>query len=349
MFKIYKKKIIYNMILGIVTLIVNIIKIIYSLIFTLLLVIFDYNENIFTKFLDNFNVYGTIENLDKYYEFKKKHNNGIALFNHTSYLDGVILLKECKEPLSFVCAKNIIIDLLKNMVNRWDCIVIEKKTNSTEKITNKVLNREKNDPVLFIAPSGGDGMTQKNKDELGSFRTGAFVSLSPVLPILISYSPHTYIEANKEMIESIIDILNTKKLYYKVKVLDPIYPRVDDTIETFRDYVYETMNNEKKNVVVEKIEPKDNKQLFTIIIIIMIISYVLFSSPIKEYIVVLLIVILFIVLCLREKYSIYNYLYKNLIYLYGLGLSLYSLSTQNYILFINSIIYPLLYNIFTMS
>ena len=349
MFKIYKKKIIYNMILGIVTLIVNIIKIIYSLIFTLLLVIFDYNENIFTKILDNFNVYGSIENLEKYYEFKKKHDNGIALFNHTSYLDGVILLKECKEPLSFVCAKNIIIDLLKNMVNRWDCIVIEKKTNSTEKITNKVLNREKNGPVLFIAPSGGDGMTQKNKDELGSFRTGAFVSLSPVLPILISYSPHTYVEADKQMIESIIDILNTKKLYYKVKVLDPIYPRESDTIETFRDYVYEVMNNEKKNVVVEKLEPQDNKQLFTIIIIIMIISYILFSSPIKEYIVVLLVVILFIVLCLREKYSIYNYLYKNLIYLYGLGLSLYSLSTQNYILFINSIIYPLLYNIFTMS
>ena len=337
------------MILGIVTLIVNIIKIIYSLLYTCCVLIFDYNQNIFTKLLENLNVYGSIENLDKYYEFKRKHNNGIALFNHTSYLDGLILLKECKEPLSFVCAKNLIIDLCKNIVQKWDCIVVEKKNNTTEKITNKVLNREKNDPVLFIAPSGGDGMTQKNKDELIGFRTGAFVSLSPVLPILISYSPHTYIEHNEEMIESIIDLLNIKKLYYKVKILDPIYPRYNDTIETFRDYVYDEMNNEKKKLKVDKIETKDNKQLFTIIITIMIISYILFTSSIKEYILVLLFIILFIVLCLKDRYIIFDYLYKNLIYLYGFGLSFYSLSTKNYLLFINSVIYPLLYNTFNVS
>ena len=61
------------MILGIVILIVNIIKIIYSLLYTRCVLIFDYNQNIFTKLLENLNVYGSIENLDKYYLIQKKN------------------------------------------------------------------------------------------------------------------------------------------------------------------------------------------------------------------------------------------------------------------------------------
>ena len=58
------------------------------------------------------------KNLDKYYDFKKKHSNGIATFNHTSHVDGVILLNELKEPISVVCAKNIIIELSKKLVQK---------------------------------------------------------------------------------------------------------------------------------------------------------------------------------------------------------------------------------------
>ena len=91
------------MIINILTLIVNIIKIIYSLICIFLLILFDYNKNILGNFLENLNVYGTVENLEKYQDFKNKHTNGIGLFNHTSYFDGIILMKELNEPLSFVC------------------------------------------------------------------------------------------------------------------------------------------------------------------------------------------------------------------------------------------------------
>ena len=52
------------MIINILTLIVNIIKIIYSLIYTFLLILFDYNKNILGNFLENLNVYGTVENLE---------------------------------------------------------------------------------------------------------------------------------------------------------------------------------------------------------------------------------------------------------------------------------------------
>ena len=69
-----------------------IIGIIYTIIITFIVYLYDYNSTIINKFLENLNIYGSIENLDKYYNFKKKHSNGIALFTHTSYLDGIILV-----------------------------------------------------------------------------------------------------------------------------------------------------------------------------------------------------------------------------------------------------------------
>ena len=76
----------------------------------------------------------------------------------------------------------------------------------------------------------------------------------------------------------------------------------------------------------------------------MILSYLLFTRSINEYINTFINNIVCSIM-FKNKYEIYNYLYKNLIHLYGVSLSIYSVSTENYVLFINSIIYPLLYNI----
>ena len=332
------------MVIGIITLIVNLIKIIYSFLYTFIIILFDYNKNILELFLENLNVYGSIENIDKYYKFKQYHTNGIGIFNHTSLLDGIILMKELQEPISFVCAKNILISLCKSIVDKWNCLVIDPKQSTTRQITETVLNRNKNEPILFIAPSGGDGMIQKDKENLCNFKTGAFVSLSPVLPVIIKYNPHIYTDEST-MIESCINLINSKKKVYKVKILDTIYPRKSDTIESFRDYVYNKMNYELKNTTVDIIEQSDNKKIFIIFSVLLILSYILFSNNLEGYIVILLITILLITICLRNKNYIYDYIYKNLIYFYGIGLTLYSLLTQNYLLFINSILYPVLYNI----
>ena len=335
------------MILNIVILFVNIIKIIYSIICLVITILFDYNKTIIESFLENLNIRGYCEDLDKYYEFKKKHSNGIAVFNHTTHVDGIILLNELREPISIVCAKNIMIELSKKIIEKWKCLVVEPNRSTTEQITKKVLSRKNSEPLLFIAPSGSEGMVEQDENKMGIFKTGAFVSLSPVLPVIIKYNPYVFTE-NVHIIESMINIINKGKVSYCVKILDPIYPKETDSIESFKNRVYDIMNIEKNKINVKSIESKDNKKLYIIIISLLILSYALFSYDFKDYILVLLFMVLIIVICLRNHNYIYDYVYKNLIYIYGVILGLYSLCSDNYLLFINSIIYPIIYKIFSM-
>lgn len=331
----------------IIIVIVNIFKIIYSILAVLITLIYDYNEDLCKSFLENLNISGTCENLNKYYKFKKNQSNGLALFTHTSYLDAIILLKELKEPLSFVCLKEALIMKTYNLAKKWNCLILEGK-NNTNKITDNVLNRKYNDSLLFLAPSGAEGMDQKKENELCKFKTGAFVSLSPILPILISYSPHIYFDSSINKFKYLLSLLNRETLYYKITILDPIYPLKNDTINSFRDRVYEIMNKKKKNIIVDtNIEQKsDNKIFISIIILCLIISYLLYSKTIKENVVIILVLTISILFYVKNKHYIYKYIYKNIVYIYGIGLSLYSICNKNYLLFINSIIYPFIYKIF---
>ena len=113
--------------------IINIIKTIYGMIlfFTfLILQKFNLVENI----LHNFNIYGNIENLEKYYYFKKNNTQGLAVFNHVSILDGLLLLTQFKEPLSFLVSENILVTLCKNFIQNSNGIIINKNENTTKKI-----------------------------------------------------------------------------------------------------------------------------------------------------------------------------------------------------------------------
>lgn len=328
--------------------IVNILKIIYSIFAVLITLLFDYNEGIIKRFLENLNVYGSCEGLEKYYEFKKNHTNGVALFTHTSYFDGIILLNELKEAISFVVLKDALILNTYKLAKKWNCLIIEEKQKNTETITKKILERKKNDPLLLIAPAGDKGMIQENEYELCEFRTGAFVSKSPVLPILINYSPHIYCTENTDRFKYILSLINREKLYYKVTILDPIFPEENDTIESFKNRVYKKMNEEKNKIKINENEiyiKKNNNTIVNLILILLILSYLLFTNIINEKLVVVLVLIIFSILYLKNKHYIYDYIYNNLIYIYGSGLGIYSIFTKNILLFINSIIYPLLYKI----
>ena len=140
--------------------IINIIKTIYgTIIFFTFLILQKFN--LIEKFLNNFNIYGNIEDLHKYYDFKKNTNQGLAVFNHVSILDGLLLLNKFKESLSFLVSENLLVSLCRNFIKSSNGIIINKNENTTQKITETISNRKKNDPILFIAPSGTIGMDQK--------------------------------------------------------------------------------------------------------------------------------------------------------------------------------------------
>ena len=77
---------------------------------------------------------------------------------------------------------------------------------------------------------GTIGMNQEDEFKLSEFRTGAFVSLKPILPVIIKYAILIIKIQMKE--DTMIHIItNINNLNYKIKVLDPIYPEKHDTIE----------------------------------------------------------------------------------------------------------------------
>ena len=77
-------------------------------------------------------------------------------------------MKELKEPISVVCAKNIAIKMMNRLVEKWKCVVIEPNISTTEQITKKVMSRKQSEPLLFIAPSGENGMMEKDAPILSS-------------------------------------------------------------------------------------------------------------------------------------------------------------------------------------
>ena len=336
------------MIFDILKLIVAILKLIYCIVIALFTYLYDFDSSLMRKVLENFNIYGSIENLDKYYEFKKEHTNGVALFTHTSYLDGIVLATELQEAPSFVCLKKPLemVSIMLDIAKKWKCLIIEPNQNNSKVITETILERNKNDPLLLIAPTG-DNLEQENEFELNEFRTGPFISLSPVLPILVSYNPHIYVKKTEPQIKGFIDILNIEKLTYKVKILDPIYPDKDDDINSYKNKVYNIMNSEKDKIEIDNIEiieTQISKKIFIILIILIIISIFIFSDN-KYIILSILFILTFIIIILRNKNSLFNYLYRNLIYIYSVCITIYSSVNANYLLFINSLIYPFLYNI----
>ena len=324
--------------------IINIIKTIYGIILLFTFLILQ-KFNLVEKFLNNFNIYGNIENLEKYYHFKKNNTQGLAVFNHVSILDGLLLLTQFKEPLSFLVSQNILVSLCKSFIQNSDGIIINKNENTTQKIIKVSNNRKQNDPVLFIAPSGVTGMDQKEKYKISEFKSGAFVSLKPILPVIIKYSP--YYKDPNTLKNTIINIItNTNNLNYKIKVLDPIYPDKNDTIESFKKKVYKIMNIEKNKLKVDKIQKKDNPIfLFILTNILLLLSYLLYTNTIHYSLFILIIISSCIILYFKNTHYIYEYLYSNIIYFYTLIILIYSLKNNNYMLFIQTILCIILYKL----
>ena len=326
--------------------IINIVKYLCFVINIIMFIFFQ--NNIFIKnLLHLYNIYGEIEGLEKYYDFKKNNTRGLAIFNHVSMLDGLILLHEFKTPIPFLVKKNFLNNLFTNFIEKHNGIMIDtnKKENTTQKIIEVVNNRKKNDYVLFIAPSGGgEGMNQKDKFKLSKFKTGAFVALSPILPIIIKFNP--YYKDPKTTEETVSYIVeNTNNLSYKIKILDPIYPQENDTCESFRDRVYDKMNIEKNKLKVNKKEKKEEHIFLFILVNLLLLISLLYSQNIYYLPIILITIIPCIILYLKKTHYIYKFLYSNMIYFTTLITLIYLLKNNNFMLSIQIILCIILYKL----
>ena len=196
------------------------------------------------------------EDLIKYSKYLYSDKKLISVLNHTSLIDGYVLLATF-ERYSVVLLKNPIYKWLgySDIVHKKYRNVYVEKNKTTDEIIEKVSTRKPGEPILFIAP--GSGNTPKNPDHITEFHgNGAFVGKFSILPVTFRYEDES-IHHNKDNGESFIHsalklfILNNN---YKisVKVGDIIEPEEKETIDEYKDRVYNIMNKQYQDMTRDK-------------------------------------------------------------------------------------------------
>lgn len=193
-----------------------------------------------------FNVEIDNDDLVRYSQYLYSNQKLIAVFNHSTLIDGFILMATF-ERFSAV--------LLKLAAYKWigySDIIHEKyknvwveKNKTTSDILDRVSNRKSGEPILFIAP--GSGNISANPDHITEFKgTGAFVGKFDVLPITMYYEDDS-LHHNKDNGESFIH--STLKLFIthynykiKMKVGELIQCQENESIEEYKKRVYDIMD-----------------------------------------------------------------------------------------------------------
>lgn len=228
------------------------------------LLIFLINKNSFTKFMircwaiitmrmHSFNLIYEKEEILKYEKYMKEEDNVLLIYNHRNLYDSILLLCLC-DNITFLLNKAIPSKLpfFKILYDRMNMIYVETDKSNTDSIINYVNNRKKGEKILAIAPDGGKYPENPDVSDISKFKTGAFVGMFPVIPIVIKYNEKNYLDYKIDYPESVLHVMFKGFLNetydVKVKVLDMVYPDENSSIEEYRDKVYNIMNEEYKKM-----------------------------------------------------------------------------------------------------
>ncbi|KAF5202337.1 Lysophospholipid acyltransferase [Thalictrum thalictroides] len=115
---------------------------------------------------------------------------GAIISNHVSYLD--ILYHMSSSFPSFVAKRSVAKLPLVGLISKClGCVYVQRESKSSESkgvsgvVTERVLEAHQNNlaPMMMLFPEG----TTTNGDYLLPFKTGAFLSKAPVLPVILRY------------------------------------------------------------------------------------------------------------------------------------------------------------------
>ena len=192
------------------------------------------------------------EDYIKYMTYLYSDKKFICVFNHTTMVDGFVLASAFPRSC-FVVLKTILFTILgytdKNNDKCGSLLYVEKGKTS-KKIKDSIDNRKSGEPVLFIAP--GSGNIPKIPGNITEFNSkGAFIEKCSIMPIVMKYEDNS-LDHNSDNGESILHsslklfLVNNYKI--KIKVCDMIEANDDETIEEYRDRVYNIMNDQYKKM-----------------------------------------------------------------------------------------------------
>ena len=135
-----------------------------------------------------------------------------------------------------------------NIINKLGgiFITINTKSNTIDKIKQKVENRKSGTPPLFIAPSGG--FSSQIPGNISKFKgNGAFINKTKILPILIKFEDETLNyngDYGESMIHSYLKLLLVENYKIKIAVGDMIDPDESETYIEYKARVYNIINEQ---------------------------------------------------------------------------------------------------------
>lgn len=125
------------------------------------------------------------------------------------------------------------------------CILID---DSSKKTSDKIIEAvQNNDHIVAIAPDAMQPPIYPNN--IGDFKTGAFVGKYPVKPVLIKFKntqviPDYKYEVKESIIHAFLKMFLNWNATIEIKILDMIYPKDEWTVEQYKNFVKHKMESE---------------------------------------------------------------------------------------------------------
>lgn len=201
-----------------------------------------YSANVVLRSL---NVHGTCPKADieKYYSFKESVDNGVIIFNHPTFYDHIVIMKELNDTPRFVMYKHFMKGPFKWVANKLNAIGIDNKAKGASSlIANEIRERQFGDHLVIVSPTGGKA-SQSRPWYLYPFKTGAFITRPKVLPIILYYVPYAPWHSS-DLSEQVFKRLKGDKISYIMRVLDPMEATENESITEFADRCRKTMIKE---------------------------------------------------------------------------------------------------------
>jgi len=203
-------------------------------------------------FLMSYKINISKEDFIKYMKYLYSCKKYLCVFNHTTLLDGNMLLSIFPRS-SLVINRQKEHDYLgytQKINDLIGSIIIDNGGNTSNRIKDRIDNRKIGDPVLFIAPCMG-----KTPDIPGNItdfkKNGAFINKYPILPIIIKYEDDSLNynqDFGESFIHSYLKLFIVENYNINIVVGDMVEPYEKETVDEFKYRVYNIMNDQYKEM-----------------------------------------------------------------------------------------------------
>ena len=194
------------------------------------------------------------EDYIKYMNYLYSDEKFVCVFTHTTLVDAIVLfgtlprtgpVMNKQNELKYILYDDSISDKLGGIL-----LDRSKMGGTTKVIKERVDNRKCGDSPLYIAPCSGK--PPENPGNISEFKSkGAFVNKTKILPIIIKYQDDSLNyneEFGESMLHSYLKVFLVENYNITIKIGDIIEPDEKESVEEYKDKVYNIMNKDYKNI-----------------------------------------------------------------------------------------------------